>query len=90
MYRVHMIVSGLVQGVGFRYTTQQRAKEIGVYGWVRNLSDGTVEVEAEGDSKKVDQFIEMIKKGPRRFITIDNVQITTYSDIKDYSSFDIV
>ncbi|MFB1049373.1 acylphosphatase [Paraliobacillus sp. JSM ZJ581] len=87
--RAHMIVSGMVQGVGFRYTTQMKATEMGLTGWVRNLSDGTVEIEAEGESKIVDQFVDLIKKGPRRFIHVDHVDVNSYDDLKGYTSFEV-
>lgn len=54
--------SGDVQGVGFRYTTRQVAEEFAVAGYVRNLTDGTVEVLAEGDSEEIDRFLEMLSR----------------------------
>lgn len=62
--RVHLKVYGLVQGVGFRWFTERKAKEIGVNGWVKNLWDGSVEIVAEGDEEVLKVFIEEIKKGP--------------------------
>jgi len=62
--RVHLKVYGLVQGVGFRWFTERKAKEIGVNGWVKNLWDGSVEIVAEGDEEDLKVFIEEIKKGP--------------------------
>ncbi|CQR46632.1 Acylphosphatase [Paraliobacillus sp. PM-2] len=87
--RTHLIVSGMVQGVGFRYTTQMKAKEMGLTGWVRNLADGTVEIEVEGDDKVVYPFVDLMKKGPRRFIHVDHVDIETYDDLKGYTAFEI-
>ncbi len=46
---VHIFYSGRVQGVGFRYTVQRHARDLGLDGWVKNLSDGRVELYAEGD-----------------------------------------
>ena len=57
-------ISGRVQGVGFRYTTLRQAERYGVAGWVRNMADGSVEVECEGESGKIDQFIRFLSKGP--------------------------
>ncbi|WP_226034758.1 acylphosphatase [Aquibacillus saliphilus] len=89
MLRAHLIVSGMVQGVGFRATTQQKANQIGVNGWVRNLPDGNVEIEVEGESNKVEEFIDITKNGPRRFIKVDHVEVTTFNKIKGYHSFDV-
>ena len=63
--RVHMWVKGRVQGVGFRAHVEYHSLQIGVLGWVRNLGHDTVETVAEGTREQIDQFIEMVKKGPR-------------------------
>jgi len=63
--RVHVIVEGLVQGVGFRWFVARSAESLGLVGSVRNLYDGTVEVEAEGDRSSLEQFIAAMKVGPR-------------------------
>jgi acylphosphatase len=62
--RIHALVKGRVQGVGFRYFTQDRARSRGLTGWVRNMEDGSVEFEAEGAAKDVDFFANEIKEGP--------------------------
>ena len=64
--RVHIIVSGLVQGVGFRMFVLREASARSLSGWTRNLPDGTVEVEAQGDSGRVDELIRQIRIGPSR------------------------
>ena len=58
------VVSGRVQGVGFRYFVQQKAGKIGVTGWVRNRPDGKVEAEAEGDAAQLDAFEAALREGP--------------------------
>ena len=63
--RVHIWVKGRVQGVGFRAHVEYNALEIGVLGWVRNIGWDTVETAAEGTREQIDQFIEMVKTGPR-------------------------
>ncbi len=60
-----VVVSGLVQGVGFRWHTRERARSLKVRGWVRNLPDGRVEVHAEGASEGVDALLLWLAKGPR-------------------------
>ena len=64
MTRVHLIVSGHVQGVFFRQSTKNIARTIGLQGWVRNRSDGTVEIVAEGALEDVDRLVEWCEKGP--------------------------
>lgn len=64
MRRVHVTVSGDVQGVGYRYTLQQVAQRAEVVGWVRNLRDGRVEAELEGDDAAVASVLEWMATGP--------------------------
>ncbi len=64
MRRVHVIVSGGVQGVGYRYTMRMIAREQGVAGWVRNRRDGTVEAEFEGADPDVDAVLAWMAEGP--------------------------
>ena len=64
MRRVHVIVEGDVQGVGYRYTTQSVAAREGVAGWVRNLRDGSVEAEIEGGDAAVDAVLAWMAQGP--------------------------
>ena len=59
------IISGRVQGVGFRFFTEAAALREGIDGWVCNLPDGRVEVAAEGDAESVDRFDRAIRQGPR-------------------------
>ena len=64
MRRVHVVVSGEVQGVGYRYTMKIVAMEAGVAGWVRNRRDGRVEAEFEGDDASVDEVLAWMAEGP--------------------------
>lgn len=64
MRRVHVIVTGDVQGVGYRYTARRVAREIGASGWVRNLPDGSVEAEVEGSRAQVDKMLAWMVAGP--------------------------
>jgi acylphosphatase len=63
--RAHMIVRGLVQGVGFRWFVARRANALGLGGYARNLVDGAVEIEAEGDRSLVEELIGEVRIGPR-------------------------
>ncbi len=65
MERLHAVVRGDVQGVGFRYFVQRRADQLGLRGWVRNNDDGTVEVVAEGDRRELEQLKRALDEGPR-------------------------
>lgn len=62
--RVRAIVSGSVQGVGFRYWAQHEARRLGVSGYVLNRTDGTVETEAEGDAASVSSYLDWLASGP--------------------------
>jgi len=62
--RKHWFVSGQVQGVGFRAFTYEAAVDLGVRGWVRNLTDHRVEIVAEGSEKALGRLLERVKKGP--------------------------
>jgi acylphosphatase len=64
MRRVHVTVSGDVQGVGYRYTLQQVAQRAEVVGWVRNLRDGRVEAELEGEDAAVASVLEWMSRAP--------------------------
>lgn len=64
MKRLHAIVEGRVQGVGFRQWTCRNAQTLGLTGWVRNLEDGRVELIAEGRQEEVDALLEDLKQGP--------------------------
>jgi acylphosphatase len=64
MKAFHAIVEGEVQGVGFRYSAQRRARALGLDGWVRNMADGSVEVWAEGAKESLDDFLEWLSRGP--------------------------
>ena len=61
---VRSLISGRVQGVGYRYSTQQKAVALGLAGWVRNLPDGRVEAVVEGNSVQVDSLVEWLQSGP--------------------------
>ena len=62
--RKRAVVSGRVQGVGFRWSARAEAQRLGVTGFARNLADATVEVEAEGTPPAVAAFVSWLEKGP--------------------------
>lgn len=63
MVGVHVVVQGKVQGVGFRAFTELQANLQQLHGWVRNLPNGTVEVEAEGPRQEVESFLKILEEG---------------------------
>ena len=78
----HFTVSGRVQGVGFRAWAQRYAEKLGLSGWVRNLSDGRVEILAKGDEKNELTFWQACQKGPlfAKVIEINWVSIPIAAD----------
>lgn len=71
--RVHLVVSGRVQGVCFRLYTVREAKRLGLSGWVRNLRSGDVEVLAEGDEAALKDLERWCRKGPAHAVVTDVV-----------------
>ena len=61
---VHLRITGRVQGVGYRDWAQKTAHKLGLSGWVRNVTDGTVEAVAHGSVENVDQFVGACQAGP--------------------------
>ncbi|MGT2751335.1 acylphosphatase [Streptococcus orisasini] len=88
MQKVRLVVSGRVQGVGFRYSTYSLALEIGdIYGRVWNNDDGTVEILAQSESsEKIAKFIQEVRKGPSPFskVTYVDVNMANFADYHDF------
>lgn len=88
MRKVKMIASGQVQGVGFRWSVQFLAAEIGdIYGRVWNNEDGTVTILAQSDqADKLSQFIHEVRKGPSRLskVTYLDVTLANFADFHDF------
>jgi len=62
--QIHAWVSGLVQGVSFRYHTREQARRLGLTGWVRNRADGRVELVAEGNPASLQALLDWCRRGP--------------------------
>ncbi|UCF06529.1 MAG: acylphosphatase [bacterium] len=88
MKKVRAKVSGLVQGVWFRATTRDKARELGLHGYVRNLANGNVEFVAEGEDAKVDELVEWAKKGPP-MANVQDVKVDVLEYNNEYSDFEI-
>ena len=69
--RVHVFVTGRVQGVGYRFSTMDEANRLGINGWVRNLPDGRVEALFEGSKAAVEEMISWCRQGPRTAVVKD-------------------
>ena len=82
------VISGLVQGVGYRFFAQRAAARHQVLGYIRNLEDGSVESFAEGDAKAVEDFKHDLLTGPT-FSTVDHIEETVLELTGLYSSFRI-
>lgn len=86
--RVHLLISGRVQGVFYRLETMRAAEERSVTGWVRNLPDGRVEAVAEGDTASVESLIEWCRIGPAR-AKVDSIDIHQEPFTGEFSDFQI-
>lgn len=87
-HRAHVYYTGRVQGVGFRYTAERLALELGLTGWVKNLPDGRVEIVCEGSKDKIDQLLENIQKsslGPH----IKKAALTWEKPTQEFTDFSV-
>ena len=81
-------ISGLVQGVGFRYYTLQRARMLGVTGYVKNTYSGDVEVHAQGEEGMLGDFLKELRIGPRS-AQVRDIRVDWTDDEIPYNSFEI-
>ena len=87
MIKAHIFYTGMVQGVGFRYTTLRYAEKLGLYGWVRNLVDGRVEIMVEGDKGKIEHLCKYLSDHFGSYIVHFDI---SYSDkLNGFTSFQI-
>jgi acylphosphatase len=86
--RLHAIVHGDVQGVGFRYFVQRRAEQMALRGWVRNNADGTVELVAEGERPQLEDLSRAVEQGPR-MAHVDRVDVRWSAATGNLTSFDL-
>ena len=87
--RVHILISGKVQGVFFRQALKVVAKKNNVTGWVRNLTDKRVEAILEGDGKSVNSVIEWAKIGPANS-HVDDIEINNEEFKNEFSTFEVL
>lgn len=86
--RVRLEIFGRVQGVFFRASTRKKAKNLGVYGWVRNRPDGSVEAVAEGPEEKVEALVEWAKRGPK-LARVDNLEVHEEEFAGEFIEFEV-
>ena len=86
--RAHVLVSGSVQGVYFRAATRDRARSLGVKGWVRNVTDGRVEAVFEGERAPVESMVEWCRYGPEG-AGVDAVE-TSWEEPRGEERFSVV
>jgi len=86
--RAHIFISGIVQGVFFRASTADKAQELELTGWVKNLPDGRVEAVIEGPKNKIEKMIKWAKEGPK-FAKVDEVEISWEEYKGEFENFEI-
>ncbi len=85
---IQIIVSGKVQGVFFRKHTCQKAKELGIKGFVANLKDGNVKIIAQGNDDKLTELVDWCRKGSPGAV-VENVEVNEFGSHHHYSGFEI-
>lgn len=88
MVRARIVVTGVVQGVGFRYFTLHLARRLELAGYVRNRMDGAVEVEVEGEEGSVHAFLDDLSVGPRS-AHITGLEVENLEPGGDYDGFEV-
>ena len=84
----YILISGVVQGVGFRHFTRQNAMRLGIRGYAKNLPNGKVEVVAEGDKATLDEFVKILWKGPPAS-RVEDVKVEARPHSGEYTSFGV-
>ena len=87
--RVRIRVTGLVQGVSYRASTQLQARALGLVGWVRNEPDGAVLLEAQGAAAALSTFLAWCRRGPR-FAEVEEVVVTRIAVEPDATRFEVL
>jgi acylphosphatase len=87
MRRIRVVISGRVQGVGYRYAMRQAASDAGATGWVRNRRDGTVEAEIQGSDDQLDALLAWAAEGPP-MARVDSVSTTAVDPVIERETFE--
>lgn len=86
--RLHILIDGRVQGVGFRFFTRRQALTLGITGYARNLINGKVEVVAEGKESDLEEFVKKLKRGPS-MSRVTDIKIDRQKYRGEFRSFSI-
>ncbi len=86
--RAHVLVSGMVQGVFFRYHTRELAQRLGLRGWVRNMPDDRVEAVFEGEKEAVERMLEFCRRGPSG-ARVSDIETKWEQPGGEFSSFEV-
>ena len=86
---INIKIYGQVQGVFFRRSAKEEADRLGLFGWVRNDGDGSVETLAVGSKEKLDEFVKWCKKGPS-LAQVERVEVDWQESVGDFDRFDIL
>jgi acylphosphatase len=85
----HLLVKGRVQGVSFRFFTKTQAETYGIFGWVRNLTDGRVEALIQGPSSELERLLQVLKEGPSR-ASVEEIVLRNVEFDKRFTEFSIL
>lgn len=86
---LYLLISGRVTGVGFRFWAKRTADSFGLTGWVRNLSNGLVEIMVSGDKKSLEVFLEKCRRGPM-FAKVNDIKIEWKEESLRQNNFEIL
>lgn len=86
--RAHIVVSGMVQGVGYRFFVQRHARHLGLGGWVKNLPSREVEILAEGDRSRIEMLVKSLRTG-NPHATVRHIRLDWEAYQGQYTGFDI-
>lgn len=88
MKRVHLLISGLVQGVFFRHHTREKGESLGLTGWIRNTGDDKVEIVAEGAKEKLENLVTWVHQGPPA-ARVEKVEVEWSEATREFQGFEI-
>ena len=87
-HSAQVTVRGLVQGVNYRWFSQRRATALGLTGFVRNMPDGSVQVNVEGERAVIDQLIDALRTGPAAAV-VESVQVEWHASSGEFNRFEV-
>ena len=88
MVRARLLISGIVQGVGYRWSCNREARSVGLTGWVRNLPDGRVEAVLQGTREQVERMIKWCYRGPSE-AQVSDLAVSYEDALEDFKDFGI-